>query len=386
MAVSKRDYYEVLGVARDVGEDDLKKAYRKLAFENHPDRNAGDKAAEERFKEATEAFEVLRDGDKRPIYDRYGHEGLSRQGGAAGPGFDPRSVFADLFGGMFGDLFGGGGGRGGPQPGRDLQVGVEIDLIEAARGVTRTVKIPREENCPECAGSGARKGTQPVVCKRCRGQGVVLMAQGIFRVQQACSGCGGRGTVIADPCGRCRGHGRIEVSRTIDLQIPAGVDSGNRVRIQGEGEAGDPGARRGDLFCLIRVREHSLFHRDGANLICRMPVTFSQATLGTELDVPTLDGTIKHALPRGTQSGEVLRVAGRGMPTVRSDGRAGRTGDLLMQVIVETPRNLTKRQEELFRELAELEQKNVSAQRKSFFDKLKELFAPEETPAPEQAP
>lgn len=374
MAATKRDYYEVLGVSRDAADDEIKKSYRKLAFENHPDRNGGDKAAEDRFKEATEAFEVLRDPEKRKIYDRHGHAGLNGQGM---PNFDPRSVFDDLFGGLFGDLFGG-GNRGGPQAGRDLQIGIEIDLLEAARGTKRTVNIPREENCTECQGSGARKGTEPTVCRRCRGQGVVLMAQGIFRVQQTCPGCGGRGAILTDPCGQCRGGGRIEVARTIEVSIPPGVDHGNRVRIQGEGEAGAPGGRRGDLYCLIRLREHPLFQRDGPHLVCRVPVTFAQAALGAEIDVPTLDGTIKHQLPRGTQSQEVLRIAGRGMPTVRSDGRAGRVGDLLVQILVETPRSLTKRQEELLRELAELDQKNVSPQRKSFFDKVKELFTPEE--------
>lgn len=379
MAGSKRDYYEVLGVAKNAGDEDLKRAYRKLAFDNHPDRNAGDKDAEARFKEATEAFEVLRDADKRQVYDRYGHAGLNGQGRA--PDFrDARSVFEDLFGGLFGDLFG--GGRAGPQGGRDLQVGVEIDLTEAARGTTRTVTIPRDENCPECAGSGARKGTQPRACGRCRGQGVVLTAQGIFRLQQTCPGCGGRGAVIADPCVRCVGQGRVEVSRTIEIHIPAGVDNGNRVRVPGEGEGGAPGGRRGDLYCLIRVREHPLFQRDGGHLICRVPVTFSQAALGAEIDVPTLAGTIKHALPRGTQGGDLLRIPGKGMPTVRPDGRAGRTGDLIVQVIVETPRNLTKRQEELFRELAEVEQKNVSPQRKSFLDKLKEFFTADNPDAP----
>lgn len=380
MAGQKRDYYEILGVARDAGDDEIKKAYRKLAFENHPDRNAGDKAAEERFKEATEAFEVLRDQEKRRTYDRYGHAGLNGQGAAAY--HDPRSVFEDLFGGIFGDLFGQ-GGRGGPQAGRDLGVHVELDLMEAARGVTRSVSVRREENCPECSGSGARRGSQPAVCKRCRGQGVVIMAQGFFRLQQTCPGCGGRGAVIADPCPSCRGGGRVEVKRTIEVHIPAGVDNGNRLRVPGEGEAGDPGGRRGDLFCIIKVREHPLFQRDGAHLICRVPVTFSQAALGAEIEVPTLDGTIRYPLPRGTQSGEILRVPGKGMPTVRSDGSAGRTGDLLVQVIVETPRSLTKRQEELLRELAELDQKNVSPQRKSFFDKLKELFTPEEAEKPQ---
>jgi molecular chaperone DnaJ len=372
MAGTKRDYYEVLGVARDASDDVLKGAYRKLAFELHPDRNPGDETAAVRFTEVTEAFEVLRDPGKRARYDRYGHAGLN---GAAGmPEIDPRSVFQDLFGGIFGDLFGG-GRRGGPQPGRDLQVGVELELVEAARGVTKTLTIPREENCPDCSGSGAKRGTRPAECRRCRGQGVVLMSQGIFRLQQTCPGCGGRGSVITDPCPGCHGHGRVNVRRTIAVNIRAGVDTGDRVRVSGEGEAGDPGAPRGDLYCLVRVREHPLFHRDGPNLLCQVPITISQAALGAEIEVPTLDGPITHALKRGVQSGDVIRIAGRGLPNLRAGGRVG---DLLVHVQVETPRNLTKRQEELLRELAEIDQKNVSPERKSFLEQLKAFFTPAE--------
>jgi molecular chaperone DnaJ len=373
MAGTKRDFYEVLGVVREAGDGDIKVAYRKLAFELHPDRNPGDEEAASRFKEVTEAFEVLRDPNKRARYDRYGHAGLN---GIDAPDFDPRSVFQDLFGGIFGDLFGG-GRRGGPQPGRDLQVGLEIDLVEAARGTTKTLTIPREENCPDCGGSGAKRGTRPAECRRCRGQGVVLLSQGIFRLQQTCPGCGGRGSVVTDPCGNCHGHGRVQVTRRVEVAVPAGVDNGMRVVVRGEGEAGELGAPRGDLYCVIRVREHSLFRREGPSLICQVPVTISQAALGAEIEVPTLDGPIKHTLKRGTQGGDVVRVAGRGMPIPRSDGRpSGRSGDLLVQVIVETPRNLTKRQEELFRELAEIDQKNVSPERKSFLEKLKEFFTP----------
>jgi molecular chaperone DnaJ len=369
MAGTKRDYYEVLGVAREAGDEDIKRAYRKLAFEFHPDRNAGDEAAAERFKEATEAFEILRDPDKRSRYDRYGHAGLN---GSGMPDLDPRSVFQDLFGGIFGDLFG--GGRGGPQGGRDLQVAIEIDLVEAARGTTRTLTIPREENCPDCNGSGAKRGTRPVECRRCRGQGVVLMSQGIFRLQQTCPGCGGRGAIITDPCPKCHGHGRVNVKRSVVVTVRAGVDNGDRLRVSGEGEAGAPGAARGDLYCVIHVREHALFHRDGANLICQVPVTISQAALGAEIEVPTLDGPVKHTLRRGVQSGDVVRISGRGVPNLRSGGRQG---DLLVQVLVETPRSLTKRQEELFRELAEIDQKHVSPERKSFLDKVREFFKTE---------
>jgi molecular chaperone DnaJ len=336
----------------------------------HPDRNVGDSEAEDKFKEAAEAYDVLRDTEKRARYDRYGHAGLEGFNGA--PHFnDVRSVF-DVFGNLFGDLFGGGAGRGGPQPGRDLQYNLEIDLLEAARGARKTFTIPREELCSECGGGGAKKGTRPAVCRRCDGHGVVVQRQGFFSVQRTCPGCGGRGAVITDPCPTCQGDGRVSVKRTLDVTIPPGVDTGVRVRAPGEGEPGAPGAPRGDLFVVIHVRPHGLFHREGSHLVCQMPVTFSQAALGAEIEVPTLDGKVKHELPRGIQSGEVMRITGQGMPNIRG----GRRGDLLVQVVVETPKNLTKRQEELFRELAELDHKHVSPARKTFRDKLREFFNP----------
>jgi molecular chaperone DnaJ len=366
----KRDYYEVLGVAKDAGDDEIKRSFRKMAMQYHPDRNVGDKDAEEKFKEAAEAYDVLSSSDKRQRYDRYGHAGLESNGG---PTFrDAASVF-DLFGDIFSDFFGGGRSRHGPRGGRDLQIGVEIDLLEAARGTTKTITIPREENCPECGGDGARPGTKPAVCRRCGGHGAVVQGQGFFRIQQTCPGCGGRGSIITDPCDRCFGQGRIEVKRTLEVGIPPGVDNGNRVRLPGEGEAGEPGGPRGDLYCVIRVRDHAIFERDGQNLICRVPITFSQAALGADIEVPALDGTMTFPLPRGSQTGEVIRIAGKGMPSVRG----GRRGDLLVQVVVETPHKLTKRQEELLRELAEIDQKHVSPQRKSFLDKVRDLFAGE---------
>jgi molecular chaperone DnaJ len=374
MASTKRDYYEVLEIERGAVGDSITRAYRKLAMRYHPDRNGGNKEAEEKFKEAAEAYDVLRDAEKRARYDRYGHAGLEGFNGA--PHFnDARDVF-NVFGNLFGDLFGG-SQRGGPQAGRDLQYNLEIDLVEAARGIKKSFTIPREELCPECSGTGAKRGTRPATCRRCDGHGVVIQRQGFFSVQRTCPGCGGRGSVIADPCGHCHGAGRVTIRRTIDVNIPPGVDTGVRVRVPGEGEPGDPGAARGDLFVVIHVREHALFQREGNHLVCQVPVTVSQAALGAEIDVPTLDGAIKHALPRGIQSGEVLRVPGKGMPSIRG----GRKGDLMVQVAVETPRNLTKRQEELFRELAELDHKHVSAARKGFLEKLKEFFAPvEESP------
>jgi molecular chaperone DnaJ len=369
MAGMKRDYYEVLEIERGADGDSVTRAYRRMAMKYHPDRNGGDKDAEDKFKEAAEAYDVLRDSDKRARYDRYGHAGLEGFNGA--PHFnDARDVF-NVFGNLFGDLFGG-GQRGGPQPGRDLQYNLEIDLAEAAKGSRKSFTIPREELCPDCSGSGAKRGTRPASCRRCDGHGVVVQRQGFFSVQRTCPGCGGRGAVVTDPCGHCHGAGRMNVRRTIDVNIPPGVDTGIRVRVPGEGEPGDPGAGRGDLFVVIRVREHALFQREGNQLICQVPITVSQAALGAEIDVPTLDGAIKHQLPRGVQSGEVIRVSGRGMPNIRG----GRKGDLLVQVVVETPRTLTKRQEELFRELAEIEKKHVSPERKGFLEKLKQFFSP----------
>jgi molecular chaperone DnaJ len=367
---SKKDFYEILGVRRDADDEEIKRAYRKLAMQYHPDRNVGDVEAEVKFKECAEAYEVLRDSGKRQRYDRYGHAGLE---GLGMPNFNNAQSVFDVFGDLFGDFFGGRPGRHGPQPGRDLQVVVDIELSEAFRGTQKTISIPREELCATCSGSGCRPGTQPVRCRRCNGQGAVIMSQGFFRVQQTCRACGGRGVVITDPCTTCHGQGRVEAQRSLEVTIPPGVDTGTRVRMSGEGEAGEVGAPRGDLYVTIRVKDHPLFHRDGNNLICQVPVTFSQAALGAEMEVPSLDGPIAHSLKRGIQSGEVVQIPGRGMPSLRG----GRRGDLLVQVLVETPRTLTKRQEELFRELAELDHKHVSPERKSFLDKLRAFFAPE---------
>jgi molecular chaperone DnaJ len=373
MASRKRDYYEILGVQREADTEEVKRAYRKLAMQYHPDRNVGDAEAEERFKEAAEAYEVLHDPQKRQRYDRYGHAGLE---GMNVPHFtDAQSVF-DLFGDLFGDIFGGRRGRMGPHPGRDLQVALDLDLSDAARGVRKKVAVAREEWCNECSGSGCRRGTSPAPCRRCGGQGVVVQTQGFFRVQQSCRACGGRGAVITDPCGACNGSGRSLVRRSLDVAVPPGVDNGTRIRLAGEGEVGEPGAPRGDLYCVIRVREHPFFQRDGNHLVCQVPVTFSQAALGGEIQVPTLDGAVPFRLKAGAQSGEAVRIPGKGIPSLRG----GYPGDLLVQIVVETPRNLTKRQEELFRELAELEQSNVSPQRKSFLDKLRDFFSASTAP------
>jgi molecular chaperone DnaJ len=366
---SKRDYYEVLEVSRDADDETIKKAYRRLAMQYHPDRNVGDHQAEVKFKEAAEAYEVLRDPQKRQRYDRYGHAGLE---GLNLPNFSNADSIMDLFGDLFG--FFGNGRRRGPRPGRDLQVSVEVELLEAVRGVKKTITIPREEVCGDCGGAGARRGTQPATCRRCGGQGAVLQGQGFFRIQQTCGSCGGRGMVITDPCPTCRGGGAIEVERTLSVNVPAGVDNDMSIRLTGEGEAGAPGAPPGDLYCVIRVRKHPMFVRDGQNLHCEVPITFSQAALGGPVEVPTLDGKlITQTLKRGTQSGDELHVSGLGVPHVRG----GRSGDLVVHLKVVTPRNLTKRQEELLRELAELDHVHVSAERKSFLERVKAFFAPD---------
>jgi molecular chaperone DnaJ len=368
----KRCYYEILGLRREANDDELKKAYRSLAMKYHPDRNSGDEEAAQRFKEVAEAYAVLSDSQKRQAYDRYGHAGLN---GMPMPDFNSADSIFDALGDLFGGIFGGGRQRG-PRQGQDIGFELELELREAARGCKKTVTIPREENCGECSGNGCRRGTNPAPCRNCRGQGVVLMNQGFFRIQQTCRGCGGRGFIITDPCSTCHGRGRVNVRRTLEVNIPAGAFDGLQFALRGEGQAGAPGAPRGDLICQVRVREHPLFKREGDNLICQVPVTFSQAALGGEIEVPTLDGPLTHRLKPGLQSGEVVRIHGKGVPSLRHK----RTGDLLIIVAVETPRNLSKRQEELFRELAEIDHKNVSPQRKSFIDKLKGLFsAPEGT-------
>lgn len=366
----KRCFYDVLGVPKNANDEQLKKAYRSLAMKYHPDRNVGDEEAALQFKEVAEAYAILSEPDKRQIYDRYGHAGLN---GMGMPDFNSTDSIFDMFGDLLGGLFGGGRRRG-PRPGQDLGYELEIDLSEAARGCKKTINISREENCSECGGNGCRRGTRPAKCKQCDGHGAVLMNQGFFRIQQTCRGCGGSGAIITDPCASCNGRGRASAKRTIDVTIPAGAYNGLQFVLRGEGEAGAPGAPRGDLICQIRVHEHDFFKREGDHLICQVPVTFSQAALGGEIQVPTLEGPMSHSLKPGMQSGEYVRISGKGMPNLRSQRR----GDLVVVVVVETPRNLSKRQEELFRELAEIDHKQVSPQRKTFFEKLKGLFAADE--------
>jgi molecular chaperone DnaJ len=380
----KRDYYEVLGVSRDADTDDIERAYRKLARQFHPDRNIGDKEAENKFKEVTEAHEVLVDETKRDRYDRYGHAGLE---GMHDPGFGQAGSFADIVNDLFGAFMGGPGGRGGrrgPQRGNDLRMPLDIDLLEAARGVKRQVKVRRFEVCLECAGSGS-KNNKRATCSRCRGRGEFTQRQGFFELRQTCPACHGAGTVIAEPCTGCGGAGRVQVERTVSVTVPPGADTGLRLLVGSEGDAGDPGGPRGDLELVVRVGEHRLFKREGTDLfIVGFPITFSQAALGATLEVPTLSGRVKLAIPPGTQTGTEFRIRGEGVPELRINRQGAaventRKGDLRVSVVVETPAHLTKRQEELLRELAEIEHKQVSPHRKSFLDKIKDLFTSPET-------
>jgi molecular chaperone DnaJ len=370
MATTKRDYYDVLGVKRDASSDEIKKAYRQLALKNHPDKNPGDAEAEKRFKEAAEAYEVLSDQAKRQRYDRYGHAGLE---GAGVHDFrnaeDIMSAFGDIFGGgLFGDLFG--QRRRGPRPGQDLLFKLEIDLQEAARGATKSIEISRQEACGECKGSGARKGTVATTCSYCGGQGQVVQSRGFFQVATTCPSCGGDGVRVTDPCPNCRGAGRVPSLAALKVDVPPGVESGMWLQLRGQGEPGDPGAPRGNLRIQILVRKHPFFERSRNDLLCQVPISFPQAALGADIEVPTLDGPDRLHVPRGTQSSDVLRLKGRGMPDIGGRGR----GDELIEVVVETPRHLTERQEELLRELAEIEHETVSPKRKSFFEKLRDYF------------
>jgi molecular chaperone DnaJ len=361
---SKRDYYEVLGVAKDADDDAIKKAYRKLAMQYHPDRNAGDAEAEAKFKESAEAYEVLRDPQKRQIYDRYGHAGLEQSGGrGAQTGFDPFAIFREFFG-SFAQGWNDGSGVA------DLEFALELDLIEAARGCHKKLTVPRTDLCDQCGGNGARPGSRPQTCRRCNGRGMTLQGNGFFTVQRTCRECGGSGEIIIDKCPTCRGEGRKHATVDLELDVPAGVDSGMYSRLRGQGHAGERGGQRGDLLIVYKVREHELLKRDGPHLVCRVPITFSQAALGGAIEIPSLDGTFTHELTRGTQTGEVLRFSGRGVPDQRSRHR----GDLLVQVVIETPRNLTRRQEELLRELAEIDQKHVQPERRGFLDRLRDFF------------
>nr|WP_086940863.1 molecular chaperone DnaJ [Thaumasiovibrio occultus] len=348
--MSKRDYYEVLGVARDASERDIKKAYKRLAMKFHPDRNAGDASAADKFKEVKEAYEILTDSQKRAAYDQYGHAAFE-QGGFGGGGFGGGGAdFGDIFGDVFGDIFGGGGRRQQrAQRGSDLRYNMELTLEEAVRGITKEIQVPTMAHCDTCDGSGAKKGTSATTCGTCHGHGQVQMRQGFFAVQQTCPTCHGRGKIVKDPCNACHGQGRTQKTKTLSVKIPAGVDTGDRIRLSGEGEAGEFGAPAGDLYVQVHVREHHIFERDGNNLYCEVPVSFTMAALGGEVEVPTLDGRVNLKVPAETQTGRMFRMRGKGVKSVRS----GAVGDLMCKLVVETPVNLSSRQKELLRELEE---------------------------------
>jgi molecular chaperone DnaJ len=370
--MSKRDYYEVLGVEKAADEKDIKKAYRRVAMKYHPDRNPDDPDADEKFKEATEAYDVLMNSEKRAAYDRFGHAGVDPNMGGGGFG---GGSFSDIFGDVFGDIFGGGGGRGrgGPQRGSDLRYTLDISLEDAVRGTTVEIKVPSLSGCDECDGSGARKGSAPVSCSTCGGIGQVRMQQGFFQVQQTCPTCRGRGKMIADPCPKCRGQGRVEKTKTLSVKVPPGVDTGDRIRLTGEGEAGPDGGPPGDLFVQMSVRQHPIFERDGKNLYCEVPITFVAAALGGELEVPTLDGRVKLKIPPETQTGKLFRLRGKGVKPVRG----GAVGDLLCRAVVETPVNLNKQQKELLKEFQESLGQGGDAQsprQTSWFEGVKAFF------------
>ena len=370
--MSKRDYYEILGVSRDTDEKEIKKAYRRIAMKNHPDRNPDDPKAIDIFKEATEAYEVLSDKEKRAAYDRFGHEGVGGGAGGFGGG-GGAGGFSDIFGDVFGDIFGGGGGRQrGPQRGSDLRYTLEIDLEQAVRGTTAKIRIPTLVSCEPCDGSGAKKGSTPLTCGTCNGVGQVRMQQGFFAVQQTCPTCRGNGKVISDPCSSCGGQGRVEETKTLSVKVPPGVDTGDRIRLSGEGEASPDGGPAGDLYVQMSVKPHPIFQRDGKNLYCEVPISFADAALGGELDVPTLDGRVKLKIPAETQTGRSFRLRGKGIAPVRG----GSTGDLICKVVLETPVSLTKRQKELLQELqASMDgDDKQSPRKKSWFDGVKDFF------------
>lgn len=372
--MAKRDYYDVLSVNRDASDDEIKKAYRKLAMKHHPDRNPDNKESEEKFKEAKEAYEILSDAQKRGAYDRYGHAGVDPSAGP-GPGGQGFDGFADAFSDIFGDIFGGGGGRGRSNVyrGADLRYNLEISLEEAARGADKTIRIPTVEECDTCHGSGAKPGTQPKPCPTCGGAGQVRIQQGFFSIQQTCPKCHGTGRIVPDPCRDCGGAGRVKRQKTLEVKIPAGIDEGMRLRHAGHGEPGVNGGPPGDLYVEIHIRAHTVFQRDHDDLHCEMPISFTIAALGGEIEIPTLEGMARLKIPAETQSGRVFRLRGKGIRNVRSQAH----GDLMCHVLVETPVNLTDRQKELLREFEEVSSSDAerhNPKAKSWMDKVKDFF------------
>jgi molecular chaperone DnaJ len=384
--VSKRDYYEVLEVTKTASDTEIKSSYRRLAMKFHPDRNPGDELAEEKFKECAEAYAILADAQKRGLYDRFGHAGVS-SATAGGAGFDPSVFaefgdFADILGNMFGfgDLFGGGGRRrAGPQRGADLRYDLEIAFEESAKGAETSIQIPRQETCEKCSGSGSASGSTAASCPQCKGQGQVRYQQGFFTVARTCPQCRGAGKIITKPCTECRGAGRIARDRKITVKIPAGIATGQQLRLIGEGEAGSAGGPPGNLYVVVHVREHAFFRRDGMNLFCEIPVNFTTVTLGGEIQVPTLDGSETVKVPEGTQTGTTLRLKNKGMPDVNGRGR----GDLFATVQVQTPRKLNRDQRKLIEDLARALPKDKFEPRargedeqdeRNLFDRVKDMF------------
>lgn len=367
--MAKQDYYETLGVSRNASDSELKGAYRRLAMKYHPDRNPDSKEAELKFKEAKEAFEVLSDPRKRAAYDQFGHAGVD---GSAGGGFGGAG-FRDIFDEVFGDIFGARGGGERVYRGADLRYDLSITLEEAVAGTTAKIRVPSRVECSDCGGSGAEPGTSPVTCDTCGGQGQVRLQQGFFSIQQTCPSCRGSGRVITDPCKTCRGEGRVREYKTLSVKVPPGVDNGDRIRLAGEGESGERGGPPGDLYVEINVREHPIFVRDGAHLFCEVPISFTTATLGGELEVPTLDGRVSLKIPGGTQTDKLFRIRGKGVRPVRGGG----PGDLMCKVTVETPVNLNAKQKELLRAFDESirESKRTHDPRAStWLDNVKKFF------------
>ena len=367
--MSKRDYYDVLGVNRDASDDDIKKAYRKLAMKHHPDRNPDSKESEDKFKEAKEAYEALSDGNMRTRYDQFGHAGMEGSGGGGGGG----QGFADAFSDIFGDIFGGAGGarRSNVYRGADLRYNLEISLEEAARGTETKIRIPTMEECEPCHGTGAKPGTEASTCSTCAGHGQVRMQQGFFSIQQTCPTCHGSGKTISNPCKACQGAGRIKQHKTLSVKIPSGVDEGDRIRLSAEGEHGINGGPAGDLYVMIHLKQHAVFKRDSDDLHCEMPVSFTTAALGSDIDIPTLDGHAKIKIDAETQNGKVFRLRGKGIKGVRSQQH----GDLYCHVVVETPVNLNARQKELLRELETISQgQDNNPRAKGWMDRVKDFF------------
>ncbi|MCS0590592.1 molecular chaperone DnaJ [Massilia norwichensis] len=373
--MAKRDFYEILGVAKTASEDEIKKSYRKLAMKYHPDRNPDNKEAEEKFKEVKEAYEMLTNPEKREAYDRYGHAGVDPNSGMGGGGFGAGG-FGDAFGDIFGDIFGGGRGRSsGPQVyrGADLRYNLEITLEQAASGFDTTIRVPSWDKCDTCHGSGAKPGTQPVTCSTCAGHGQVRMQQGFFSIQQTCPKCHGSGKIIPEPCAACGGAGRIKRNKTLEVKIPAGIDNGMRIRSSGNGEPGTNGGPPGDLYVEIHIKPHEVFQREGDDLHCEMPISFTKAALGGEIEVPTLGGKVSFTIPEGTQTGKTFRLKGKGVKGVRS----GYAGDLFCHVVVETPVKLTDKQKDLLKEFDRLTKEGGSKhspQSKGWMDKVKDFF------------